>query len=323
MIWGVSAVLTEYCAFGLNELTYADWRYARDYLDGPERPRVDLLILGDSRAKAGIIPERIHPRARSFALPAGSVAETFYFARRYLEHNPAPRRVFLSISPQHWTASSSFWWRTVKWRFLDLGEYLEMLSNASRLPIDPFSWGPPGPPEPIWWYTRLIRSWLRMPFELNQLEFGSYFKNKPVLEERYRKNFETGGFGSFGLMKNFFNLNWESTQKSFRANPMLVDYFERLLALLKERGIPVVFEFVPINQASYAKLDPEFTRALKEFIDVVAARHPEAKMTSILKAYPDGDFGDVSHLNAEGAEKYSDSIRDTYFSDLEGATSRR
>jgi len=92
-----------------------------------------VLIAGDSRAQAALLPERLGPSVRSVAIGGATSIETYYVLRRYLARNPSPRMLLLSLAPFHFGEADVFWERTVKWKALRTPEALEVFRRAAAL----------------------------------------------------------------------------------------------------------------------------------------------------------------------------------------------
>ena len=78
---------------------YPAWAAKMTLAAGPQGGKV--VILGDSRAMAGLIPAEIDPRVINLALSGGSAMEAYFMARRVLCQPEKPAMVLLSIGPDH------------------------------------------------------------------------------------------------------------------------------------------------------------------------------------------------------------------------------
>ena len=92
----------------------------------------DILILGDSRAAAGMMPVRWRVPASNLAVGGGEPIEALAALSRALRCPSPPGRVILSLDAVHFTEPDLFWERSAHFGFLDGGEIatLRAVSHA-------------------------------------------------------------------------------------------------------------------------------------------------------------------------------------------------
>src|SRR5687767_7203591 len=93
MAWVVHAVPMQ-----IYEESYPMYAYEKAVEEAPAREPATTLIVGDSRAKASLLPDKLGAGSLSLTLPGVSAIELYHAADRYLDRHPAPRNVVLSIS---------------------------------------------------------------------------------------------------------------------------------------------------------------------------------------------------------------------------------
>jgi hypothetical protein len=91
----------------------------------------DAIVLGDSRAAAGIIPARLPLRATNFAIGGGEAIEAWSVLERALACPSPPKLVIISIDPGHFGHPDMFWERSVRFGFMTDPDISE-LREASR-----------------------------------------------------------------------------------------------------------------------------------------------------------------------------------------------
>src|SRR5215207_326508 len=128
MAWAVHALPMQ-----IYEESYPMYAYVKHLEESPSSQAATTLIVGDSRAKASLLPERLGEGSQSLTLPGGSAIELYHAVDRYLRRHPAPRHVVLSISAVHFADSFIFWERPVKFGYLNEGEVAQVLAQAERL----------------------------------------------------------------------------------------------------------------------------------------------------------------------------------------------
>jgi hypothetical protein len=105
---------------------YPSWRAKEVLLD-----RCDLgdgLILGDSRAAADILPERMPFRMTNLAVGGGEAIEALAALTRVLQCPSLPKLVIISLDPGHFVYPDLFWERSVRYDFLSAAD----ISNLRR-----------------------------------------------------------------------------------------------------------------------------------------------------------------------------------------------
>jgi hypothetical protein len=266
----------------------------------------DLLIVGDSRAAVDIIPAHLDTRATNLAIGGGQAVEAFVTVARAMQCPVLPKRVIVSIDLTHFVQPDLFWERSVRYGLVGGGPLREVLNNAARLG-DASVLAPHHndhlPP--------LLRAWLagiRFP----PLYFNALLKGGVLL--RWQRNQAALAEGIASRGQYFFGRGAGSVAPAseMRLNrfvplPVQNDYFDRMLALLQSRGIPVLFVAMPINAATKAAVKPGIERDFAAYLDAFAARYPGFQVTGqLLTVWPDRFFGDdFGHLNPLGAARFS------------------
>ena len=108
-------VLPLYCAHFQDyymDDEYAMYHAQRDYLL-ENQDHNDVIILGDSRTKAGLMPELLSDSTYNLALGGASPIEGYYSLREYLDNHPAPGTLILCYAPMHYMDVDTLWTRTV------------------------------------------------------------------------------------------------------------------------------------------------------------------------------------------------------------------
>jgi len=294
--WAVAVMLP----MGFMPEEYAMWRTRKDMITGCQLSPV--IIQGDSRAAAGFLPSRIG-NAVNVSFGGASPVETFYASQAILRCKSTPGRVILSISPGLFVESQYFWPRSVLFGFLSFGQ-LEEIRKASRSLGDTTFYGPPKVGD---WEAMLDN---RLHAALFPSYYTSYIINHLVVG-RWRENraaraqtLATNGQHGYGMADGSSDL------RAFRPSTLLNSYLERLLDSYAARGTPVDFIAVPMNQSTYERMSPAVIEAFQAYLDKLAATHPNFHVVGrAVNPMDDAYFGDSTHLNARGAEVFSDRVK--------------
>lgn len=283
---------------------YASWQAKRIMLD-----RCDLgqdVVLGDSRAAAGIMPVRLPNTAANLAVGGGGAVEAYAVLLRVLACPVVPRVVIISLDPGHFTRSDMFWERSVRFGVLRETD-LAALQDASLQTRD---WsvyaGRQADGLPAFLRAALYR--IRFP----PLYFASLARGVGIL--RWWRNQHTltatlaaRGQYYFGVASGSDVVALDGHLTEFRPLPILDLYFDRILALLAERGIEARFVAMPVNEATWMEVRPAVRAAFSAYLAGYARRYPLFHVAAdIMPHWPDRFFGDqFCHLNPEGAERFS------------------
>lgn len=282
--------------------TYGRWRAQLDFVARPG-PGVEVLVAGDSRIHAAVLPERLGPAARSIALPGATAIETHALLRRYLAGHPPPRTLLLSLAPYHLERVDVFWGWTVKWKALDAAEAFAAFRRAESLG-DPVLGDPDRRSLALRWARLRLNGVADYAPELRRSRLGllggrGAHATREVAAAR--------GHAWYGTAPSSSEPNREAGDRDgFRPSPLLDAYLGDVLSLAADHGVRVVFAAMPVNRASWRALDPAFRDGYHRYLDRLAARHPEAELRGALWTLPDDHFGDASHVNPRGARLVSD-----------------
>jgi hypothetical protein len=283
---------------------YPAWRAKLVMLDRCDTG--EAVILGDSRAAVGILPDRLPFKATNLAVGGGEAIEAYAALTRVLACPVPPKLAILSFDPGHFTRADLFWERSVRFGFVS-AEDIAGLREASRQAGDMsvYAGRPAGglPPR--------LRDWLYQvrfpPFYFASLVHGGGFLRLPGNETRLTQALKLRGQYYFGLAAGSGSVAAEGHMAAFRPLPILEVYFDRLLTLLDEHGIESRFVAMPVNEATWRQVQPTVRDAFAAWLAGHQRRHPRFQVAAdIMPHWPDRLFGDqFCHLNPEGAERFS------------------
>ncbi|MGC8476028.1 MAG: hypothetical protein ACP5NP_06715 [Acetobacteraceae bacterium] len=266
----------------------------------------DVLVLGDSRAAADLIPRRLPGHVVNLAVGGGEPIEAYSALRRALACPRPPRRVIVSFDAVHFVRPDLFWARSVAFGF-EGPRALARLRHVSRATGDFSVWRlrlPRGEPGRL----RAALYAARFP----TLYFGPllhggialrWFENR----RRLRRVLAARGHYYFGRAAGSAVIAAEGTLRRFHPAPVLDWYFRTLLRLARAHRVPVTFVAMPINTATWRAVRPRVRRGFAAYLAALAARDPGFRVQGgVMPHWPDRWFGDAfSHLNPAGAARFS------------------
>lgn len=253
----------------------------------------EILVLGDSRAKAGFIPQS--KKHLNLAIGGSMPFDGYHTLKRYLKHNKAPKILILSYMGEHYFGLGTFWERSMKFGFINFFEFSELIENARNLG----QCGLFGKCQKIEFFK----------YHLNFENFNAEIYNAFAEKTRFETNKKaldylqkTNGHFWYGRAQSASGLNSEASwMKSFKVDALSDFYLHKIADLAKAHNIAIFHYQMPFNQSSIDKLDPKFKSEYNAFLNSMWQNYGIYSLNEI-HAFPDSDFGDPSHLY-NGANK--------------------
>lgn len=302
-------VITLFVAFMLfGKIVYMNIEYPT-YKDvqikTAQRHNAKILILGDSRAKAGFIPQ--NDSHLNLAIGGTTPLSGYYTLKRYLAHNAPPKILILSYMSLHYMQEDTFWVRAIKFDYLGFREFDEIMQNARNLgQCKLFS----NDSKQCKWHYFFT---YKMDLKNFNAEIYNAWRDYRHNHSRYKNNkhiidslAQNGGHFFYGRAKESKGLNEETKFKEFTINPLIDLYLRKIMDLAKAHNIIVFHYQMPFNQSSFEALDLRFVREYNAFLDSMQDKYEIISLNNIW-ALPNSDFGDSSHL-FNGAPKTTKDI---------------
>lgn len=269
---------------------YPMWLEVKQVVNTKTDNKFDLIVLGDSRAKAGFIPNQLSIKSLNLSLGGTTPIEGYYTLKKYLENNPAPNKLVLSYTAIHLGHKIYYWSRTVPFLYLNDSEYQEIEALAEILKEEPI--------------MKTGKSYTDYKFPK---VYGSSFKNG-IIGRRWRENkimysecLLAHGHHYFGTAPFSHGLNNESKKMNF-VNSNLHDYYlQRLLKLARMKHIKLYYYIMPYNEESFTHTDKQYIDGYTNYIKNLSSKY-NMKMCDQPFHMSDDNFGDPSHLY-RGAKK--------------------
>ncbi len=307
VFWGLFAAAVLVFPKYLYNDEYALYTYTKGALTETH----DVLILGDSRAQAGILAEDFSSDVQSLALPGGTAVEGYYVLKDYLAQNPAPEAIIISYAPYHFELGETYWERAVKFNFLSPAQSLAMVTDSVRLQDDIELRGN-GANGAVWQVGRLLLYQLKFPpYYLADVSAGltKGARNADWYRSVTAQVREGRGHFYFGRDEKAEAPNSETARTDFEESALIGEYFDRLLTLAEENDITVYFFCAPMSEISEQAMDDDFVNGFQAMMAGVQKAHPSAVIDASFHYLPDGYFGDESHVNPKGAEWFTEYIQ--------------
>lgn len=290
-----------------NSVDNTRWHYFKQIFEKEIKiEKSKVLLLGDSRLNTNVDVKKLSS-AWSFAAGGSSPVEMYYALKNYMRIYPKPDTVFVSFSPRTLIEAYSFWGYAIRNNYFSHNEFKDIYMNLQKFPSDTVLGNFP--------YLQYLL------YKLNYIEYyqTDLYKNHVFLAKQKNEQIinhfqmEKGVWNYPGLKNGCSELNYESKLKSFDVSGLLNFYFVRILDLCKKESIHVIFDFMPINESSYKRLNKNFVAGYKSYINKLEVQFPEFTISDTIYFYKDKYFGDESHLNNEGKQMFTYYFLNKYF----------
>lgn len=295
----------EFMPMYYNRPTNTRWYFIKKVLDKTYKiPESNIIFLGESRVNAGIDFTKI-PGSFSFASGGSTPVEMYYVLEKYLENYSKPDMVFLSISPRFLTETFAFWPYAVRNDLFTYSDFRDITDHL--IPGD-----------------TIIGKHPKAKFLLHKLNyieyyqsdvfynymFGGHKENRILINEMLSMN---GGRPHPGLKDSCSDLNYETRYNEFQVSKLSDFYLREIFKLCKENNTRLIYDFIPMNESSYKALKKGFITSYKSYIKNLSDEYPQFDISDTLYYYPDSYFGDESHLNYRGKEKFTNYLSNKHF----------
>lgn len=309
------SIYAKYGEWYYNLTEYPMWISKIEYVASKHNEKDLKVILGDSRAFAGLIPNEIDSNLYNLSLGGGSPMEGYYQLKRLIDQGNTISKLIISYSPYHFEYHESFFERTIKYPFLNSSELEEAINYSASMNNKFWEYGnkPYSSSYEKFTMNYEIKSAYYKLFynyvnEFRQsLMIPRIFKNREV----YQKVTNQQGHLTFGSENICEALNLEAvSNKPFDKNKVLEAYFSKILQLAAERNIRVYYVSAPFNRISYDHINKGYIESYNRYIDSFAAVYKNFVPLNKLDFYENMYFGDPSHLNLKGEILFSRSIKE-------------
>ena len=264
------------------------------------------VVLGDSRMVAGVVPQQIGD-ATNLALGGASPIEMYYTMQHAFACPNPPKRVIVSFSPSQLETTEYYWPRTALFGYLSFDE-LEQVRRESRRIGDRTLYGT----ENIGDFDAILTDWLyahHFPsYYMSSLVNGRIVGRLAAYRAIQQEVADTGGQHLYGQAHGTTAIAEEAHMTEFHAQPLLNDYFLRLLTLCQQGGAQVYYAAAPWSAATYDRASPHALQQIGDYVHGLAQRFANLHVIAPVNWMDDRYFGDPYHLNADGAARFTAQI---------------
>ncbi|MBD5465958.1 MAG: hypothetical protein HDR22_09130 [Lachnospiraceae bacterium] len=284
---------------------YAMYRQQKDYVQG-STGNDRIVILGDSRAKAGFVPDLLSGDCYNLSLGGATPIEGYYTLKEYLANHPLPETVVLSYAPMHYMDVDTLWTRSVYFHTMDTEDFMEIIKTAKEykdqesILIDNY------PMEYVMYQTYMPNKYA------TALKKAGFLFRYRKTKAKYAQMEESRGQSYYGTAKSSDSFNGEAKVTDFRENDVITHYMEQIFSLCQANKIQVIVKNMPMNEASYSILTEDFKNHYTQYMDTLAEKYETVVFDTKIHSYPNDCFGDADHLNPKGTKKFCQALMEAY-----------
>lgn len=265
----------------------------------------DTVILGDSGAMSAIIPEMFEEDCISLATGGATSIEMYSFLEDYLACHKAPKTVIIMFAPFHYWNIDNFDTRTVYFKALPFERMTQVYRDAISVGSSTVFSGNPMMNELA---ARCSLPTKYLPAITAAKFIGRYDTNVRLYDELVRSK----GWGTFGSADSCYDQSYETSYDDLEIDgdtKLLALYLQKILRLCNENHIHVRLLQPAVNNATFDNLNEHYYASYKNLIKEAVSVSDDIEYETELRVYDGKYFSDSSHLNREGAEKFTGEIR--------------
>ncbi len=292
--------------FGYMDEEYPAWEYTKNVAAGDEceGSDFDTVILGDSGAMSSIIPQLSKGSCVNLAVGGATPIEMYFFFNEYLKNHDAPDTAVIMFAPFHYWHIDNYTTRTVYFKAIGTKDLYGLYKDAKQCGADS-----------VWkkgCITDEISARCGLPNKylpaINAARFtGRYDTNRKA----YSNIRSSLGYGTFGNMDSCYDESYETSYEDMEITgdaKLITLYMQRLLRLCNDNKIHVRLLQPAVNTATFEGLNEHYYGAYRNYIKEMSQVCDDIEYETDLRVYDGRFFADTSHLNGEGAEKFTREI---------------
>jgi len=269
----------------------------------------EVVVFGDSRAVAGVLPTVMELPTENLAFPAASPVETYFLVKRILRCPNNPHLVVIAHSASMFPKDEYFWSVFASLGVLSTAEIRKVEADAKALGDDELMHAERSHSVPLEFLPTLYAIHFP-PLYFADLLDGYVAARWRYNERAMRDALDTSGRSSFGTAPGSDAISGEADMTDWRVSPLVNLYLNRTLSLLASRDIPVMIITMPVNATTCKHLPAVVQSRFSKYLAEIAKAHSNvAFVDATIPCWPDIYYGDAWHFNMLGAVAYSHDLQ--------------
>lgn len=305
IVWVIFIEMARNFGMYIYDEEYASYKQTLDYINHSNETN-KVLIFGDSVAKAAVIPSLISDETYNISMAGATTIEEYYMLQDYLKHHEPPKTLIMMYFIGGYDSIDDFFWnRTIYFNCLTAPQFVEIARNNA---FETSSNTRACMAEFLQYKLCLPNKYLA-PIKNSIFENNRYAINK----KEYDVAIQNKGQHYFGTAEFYEPINVTITSKKhFNVLPIIDLYMDKCLELCKEYNIQVIIEQHPINEITYSNIKKEYKQEYVNYMNKLVEKYPEIIVNTQYNVCPNDWLGDFSHLNENGATKFTQSLKEKY-----------
>ncbi len=285
---------------------YCAWEYTRRVCEGRECPgeNFDTVILGDSGAMGSIMPSGFSGSCVNLATGGATSIEMYYFLEEYLENHDAPKEVIIMFAPFHYWHIDNYETRTVYFKAIPFAKLSQLYKNAKSCGADS-----------VWrkgFVTDELSARCGLPNKyLPAINAAGFVGRYDINATTYADLQMSHGFDTFGDLPECHDRSYETSYEDIVIDgdaKLVTLYMQFLLRLCDDNGIHVRLIQPAVNSETFEGLNEHYYASYRTYIKQLSGICSDIEYETDLRVYDGKYFTDPSHLNPEGAVKFTNEI---------------
>lgn len=268
-----------------------------------------IVVFGDSRAVAGVLPTVMNLPVENLAFPGASPVETYFLVKRVLHCPEPPRLVVIAHSASMYPQDKFFWSLFASLDILSTADVRSVEAEARALGDNELEHAERPKAVPF----KLLPILYEVHFP--PLYFGVLADGYVAARWRYNNRalneaIRTSGRSSFGTADGSDAISDEAKMADWRVSPLVNLYLDRTLAMLAAHHVPVMIMTMPINASTCEHLPAVVQPRFSAYLEKIARANPNVELVdSTIPCWPDKFYGDAWHFNMTGTLAYSQKLQ--------------
>lgn len=281
-----------------------------------EKDKDNVLFLGTSRILAGIAPTCFDELnggktfSYNLALPGLPISSAYFVMRDYLEKNPPPQYVVMQLYIDRCRSCTLYNYYAVQ----GLERPAEILSLFKYMPNKAIIFNYIFPFRMYKFHTaRYIFDSIFMPGRIRSIRKKNNAILNRMIENKGYYFIEEQAMAANNMLPDDFaeeGRGGETINKASSYDPFVDPYVKMFFDLARDCGVKVLLIEPPYRERQYlqhGEMPLQYEMLLKQYSNVAIAREGWK-----LKFYENRFFSDPTHLNKEGAQRYTGEIYEEF-----------
>ncbi len=262
------------------------------------------IVLGDSTANAAFMPEVISDSMINLSMLGTGPIEGYYTLKEYLENNKAPEACYVCYYDSHYHLLGVYWDEIVAGHRFNVGTNLDIIKNATEETSDKGLFAA---------LSDFVAYQLYFPSKYTTTVLAAVADRKEGIS-RFDKNEATLAQAKLhnGRYAYIGNQIFETVQMreypEMAGKQIYIDYMCKIIELCQANNIEVYLEKAPMPDN--AILTEQYISDVNSFYSYFTERYDNVSFDWDDKIYESKYFAEESHLNNDGAYRFSTHIKE-------------